>query len=263
MVSKKSKLYVLQSISEKGKENYTESELILPALEFLRKKNQPVSTSDLIAYLEGFFKPTGHDAKILLGRNDTYFSQKVRNLKSHDSLEKLGLAQYKSNKWKITDVGRTFLDVNNDIIQKLMDQGFKPEQLIQLDEYDYSNIIIEEGAAELRKTINRKRSDMLKAIAVSEFKVTNQGKVFCTVCSFDFLDMYGEHGRDFIEVHHTEPLHEKDIRGEKTSLKKALPKIALVCSNCHRMIHRKRGKMLSISAIKKIVKDHKCAGNEL
>ena len=67
----------------------TESELILPTLYLLSKeKDNFISTSDLIQKLTEIMHPTGIDAEILKNRNDTHFSQKVRNLKSHDTYNK-------------------------------------------------------------------------------------------------------------------------------------------------------------------------------
>lgn len=58
-------------------------------------------------------------------------------------------------------------------------------------------------------------------------------KLNCEVCDFDFYKVYGEIGKGFIEAHHRVPL--SDLDGEsKTELKD----LALVCSNCHRMLHR-------------------------
>lgn len=60
-----------------------------------------------------------------------------------------------------------------------------------------------------------------------------KGKLDCEVCGFDFFEVYGEFGKGYIEAHHRVPLSE--IEGEsKTQLKD----LALVCSNCHRMLHR-------------------------
>jgi len=59
------------------------------------------------------------------------------------------------------------------------------------------------------------------------------GKLNCEVCDFDFHKVYGDIGKGFIEVHHTIPLLELDSES-KTELKD----LALVCSNCHRMLHR-------------------------
>jgi predicted HNH restriction endonuclease len=59
------------------------------------------------------------------------------------------------------------------------------------------------------------------------------GALGCEVCGFEFGIMYGELGRDFIEVHHRIPLSLK----RRPSVTK-LEDLATVCSNCHRMLHR-------------------------
>lgn len=61
-----------------------ESDLVIPALRLASvSENGRISTSMLIAELTDLFQPDGKDAEIIEGRNDTHFSQKVRNLVSH------------------------------------------------------------------------------------------------------------------------------------------------------------------------------------
>lgn len=57
----------------------------------------------------------------------------------------------------------------------------------------------------------------------------------CKACGFDFAATYGGIGREFIEAHHLTPLSE--LKGQKLTLD---PKhdFTVLCSNCHRMIHR-------------------------
>lgn len=57
----------------------------------------------------------------------------------------------------------------------------------------------------------------------------------CQACSFDFAKMYGDIGHEYIEAHHLHPLALR--RGDTTDTN---PKkdFAVLCSNCHRMIHR-------------------------
>ncbi|WP_308302394.1 HNH endonuclease [Bacillus sp. V5-8f] len=64
----------------------------------------------------------------------------------------------------------------------------------------------------------------------------------CAGCGFNFQNVYGEHGKDFIEIHHVKPL--STIKEEV----KINPSTDLMpaCSNCHRMIHRKKDEILSI-----------------
>lgn len=56
----------------------------------------------------------------------------------------------------------------------------------------------------------------------------------CKICTFDFADTYGSLGLDYIEGHHIQPLSTLDGQ----AVKNRLDALILVCSNCHRMIHR-------------------------
>jgi hypothetical protein len=85
-----------------------------------------------------------------------------------------------------------------------------------------------------RYRIHRERErDPRIAPRVKAKRLSSAGALRCDVCDFDFEKTYGERGRGFIEAHHTMPLsdltHETVTRDED---------IALVCSNCHRILHR-------------------------
>lgn len=92
---------------------YDEKQIRNEALVELRNsKTGTLTTTELIERLESRLNPTGKDARIAVGRSDTYFSQKVRNLVSHRAqgtgLQKQGLAHYDSagESWTITNLGR-------------------------------------------------------------------------------------------------------------------------------------------------------------
>lgn len=70
----------------------------------------------------------------------------------------------------------------------------------------------------------------------------------CAVCGFDFEKTYGEQGQGFIEVHHIKPLYTLD---EVMVINPEMDLICL-CSNCHRMIHRKRNQILSVEQLKEL-----------
>jgi 5-methylcytosine-specific restriction enzyme A len=76
-----------------------------------------------------------------------------------------------------------------------------------------------------RKLVNAKRTQRFRT----------DGKLACEVCQFDFRAMYGTHGHGFIECHHLKPLSE--LAAETST---HVDDLALVCSNCHRMLHRSR-----------------------
>jgi hypothetical protein len=95
----------------------TEQEIRESALQALsEQKSGFLTTESLIAILTRRLSPTGTDAETLNNRNDTHFSQKVRNLVSHrdsaTSLESRGLAIYLDDQegWQITDKGREYVD---------------------------------------------------------------------------------------------------------------------------------------------------------
>ena len=77
-----------------------------------------------------------------------------------------------------------------------------------------------------------KRSLKIIEKAKTEASNRNGGRIFCECCQFDFVEAYGSHGKGFIEGHHKIHISE----GERFT---TTDDIALVCSNCHRMLHRK------------------------
>lgn len=95
-----------------------EADLIIPALNVMNTSpNGTISTTDLITTLTNSMNPTGEDLDILENRNDTKFSQKVRNLKSHNTM--IGLTTYtapaspgESGTFTITPDGKAYLARN-------------------------------------------------------------------------------------------------------------------------------------------------------
>jgi 5-methylcytosine-specific restriction enzyme A len=69
----------------------------------------------------------------------------------------------------------------------------------------------------------------------------------CEVCGFDFRAVYGDRGDGFIECHHIKPLETLEPNANTH-----VRDLALVCSNCHRMIHRRRP-WLTIEQVREIV----------
>lgn len=86
----------------------TEGKLILPALSIIRN-NPLITTEELIVELEHWLRPEGEDRRPLQGRADNKFSQKVRNLKSHNTLEKKGFAEYVDGRWICTEKGHYYV----------------------------------------------------------------------------------------------------------------------------------------------------------
>lgn len=104
-----------------------------------------------------------------------------------------------------------------------------------------------EGKRILKKHLVRERKPKIIKIAKKRFK-EKHGRLYCEVCDFDFLEKYGELGEDFIEGHHTIPVSELE-EGQTTKVED----IALVCSNCHKMLHRRRP-WLTIRQLSELIK---------
>lgn len=88
-----------------------------------------------------------------------------------------------------------------------------------------------------RKPENRKRAIEIHGLS-------------CVVCGFNFEEVYGERGKDFIEVHHVNPLSticEEVVIDPKNDL-------VSVCANCHRMIHRRKNEVLNVEDLRTLVK---------
>ena len=94
----------------------SENDLIIPTLQLLNvAPNNTLTTSELIVRLQQVMNPSADDLAILANRNDSRFSQIVRNLKSHNTFNELGYAMYtaslngQSGSFTLTALGQAYL----------------------------------------------------------------------------------------------------------------------------------------------------------
>lgn len=149
-------------------------------------------------------------------------------------------------------------DASNNLmneIQKTLDSLIQSdlESTIQSDIYAEDvengkglNDLIKEGRAGYyygkkyeRNPINRKRAIEIHGLV-------------CKACDFDFEKFYGEHGKNFIEIHHIKPLSTLD---EEMVIDPEYDLVPL-CSNCHRMVHRKKENVLSVEELRNIISNN-------
>tara|TARA_R100000789_G_C3012247_1_gene151605 strand:+ start:283 stop:1140 length:858 start_codon:yes stop_codon:yes gene_type:complete len=140
-------------------------------------------------------------------------------------------------------------------IQRLIWNSFKgsfnPHIREQIEEITLEHYDEEVGALEgkekliLKFHLNRERSS-----GIVQKKKANAEELICECCQFNFEAKYGEIGSDFIECHHKIPISE----GQRITKEEDL---ALVCSNCHRMLHRKNGngEYYSVDSLKRLIED--------
>lgn len=108
---------------------------------------------------------------------------------------------------------------------------------------DIDLLELSEGRKKLVTHLKRERS--AKLVAAKKEAVLAAGlKLACEACTFTFEDKYGELGKNYCEVHHRKPLAAGHTR--QTNLND----LAILCSNCHRMIHR-TDPMLSVEEFQK------------
>ncbi len=92
-----------------------------------------------------------------------------------------------------------------------------------------------EGEEKVFLIRHRKREQWLRNAKLQQSRQKDGGRLVCEVpgCGFDFLKYYGEIGRDFAHVHHLKPLCDRTVPSATP-----LEDLAIVCANCHAMIHR-------------------------
>jgi 5-methylcytosine-specific restriction protein A len=92
----------------------------------------------------------------------------------------------------------------------------------------------EEGRLVYRQHRVRERDQSLgKKKKKKNAALRKTGRLACEVCDFEFTTKYGDLGEGFIEAHNVVPL--STSVGTRTT---RLSDLALVCSNCRRMLHR-------------------------
>ncbi|HDR7066655.1 MULTISPECIES: HNH endonuclease [Bacillus] len=90
-----------------------------------------------------------------------------------------------------------------------------------------------EGKEKFRLHRYRERNNKLVKQAKERF-IQVHGRLYCEACGMDFEQVYGDRGRNFIEAHHRKPISE--MKNDETT---KIEDLAMLCPNCHSMIHRK------------------------
>lgn len=100
-----------------------------------------------------------------------------------------------------------------------------------LDEVEQGMAEALEGRKVTARHVRRERSPWLR-----RRKIEAAGEhPRCETCGFDFEAFYGDRGQGFIECHHLTPVSELTL-----ATRTKLEDLALLCANCHRMIHASR-----------------------
>jgi 5-methylcytosine-specific restriction endonuclease McrA len=116
-------------------------------------------------------------------------------------------------------------------MQELLDARERhkvPEQPFDVD------LLLEEGQEGEARLVShlRRERDRGLVIAKKERVLRERGRLICEACGLDFLSVYGSGGERCCEVHHINPLADAD-----GAVVTRMEDLALLCSNCHRIVH--------------------------
>lgn len=117
-----------------------------------------------------------------------------------------------------------------------------------IDDFDFSP---KEGAP--KYAWHRKRERDPEIVRLKKVSVLRTDPLLrCEVCSTSMEKRYGSRGAGFCEIHHKKPLFLVD---ENDVSPTQLSDLAILCPNCHRMIHRYKQETLTIQALKDMLKE--------
>ena len=156
---------------------------------------------------------------------------------------------FKPNWGKLCDIELLSVTKTRNVIQQEIWQHFAPHfnknninSLLQNKEipedFEYNEVCAIEGKEkiEFKIHLSRERNTVIVSIAKKRALEKGNGRILCECCDFDFVKIYGEHGYSFIECHHENHIASG---GERIT---NIEDLRMVCSNCHRMLHRKNHK---------------------
>jgi len=199
----------------------------------------PKSGMEYIIYCQPFFQETELILKQYLFE-ELYIEKCNQFFIDHPELNVLPKKELTKIDW-VWIVQDFHLFVLRNIINKDETKG---KDVIVQDENEPITVEGESSlATHMRKERDYKFIKEIKRKALLKNKMLN-----CEVCGFSFLEFYGEIGIGFIEAHHKNPLSEQEGAVETKA-----SDIALVCSNCHRMLH-KGNPVYSIDELKAKIK---------
>ncbi len=134
-----------------------------------------------------------------------------------------------------------FNNINTQLLRAISDFSNKPD--------DIEDYVAKEGTEKTILKLHRFRERDIKIVKQAKAIAKKENRFFCEVCLFNFENQYPTLGIDFIECHHIQPISKGGMRQTKVE------DLAIVCSNCHRMLHRKdiNGNYLTVNELSKMI----------
>ncbi len=150
---------------------------------------------------------------------------KGKGMEAYSKLDKEVFEEFSSNTKLLHRIANEIRQISEDT--KLSNEVSK----IENDEMSETDSVKE---GQLLYKLHKVRERDRRIIEAKKKKVLKEkGELKCEACNFDFGKTYGVMGKGYIECHHLIPLANFQINKETK-----LDDLALLCSNCHRMIHK-------------------------
>jgi len=125
------------------------------------------------------------------------------------------------------------------------------QNILGLNVQNDGDRLYKEGKERLKRHIEKERNPLVIKDAKAAF-FKKHGRLFCEICDFDFGKVYGEIGKNFAEGHHKKMVADMDKEGDTITI----DDIAIVCSNCHSMLHRS-SPPITVEELKHIVEKNR------
>ena len=78
--------------------------------------------------------------------------------------------------------------------------------------------------------------------------------VFCARCAVSiFGQLTVRLGSPVLKIHHTKPLFQYEDEDQILFLQEAVSRVSPLCSNCHRIIHRYRNRLIDVEDLRDLV----------
>lgn len=156
---------------------------------------------------------------------------KIENIKNIRNVEELQFDIWKKFAKHFTEGEIASVEITNAILNDIAD--INPD------------ITVTEGSLKLVTHILKERNQEI--VRQKKLYALQNDLLKCEVCEFSFKQKYDA---EYIECHHLNPIGKPGIR------KTRLEDLALVCSNCHRMLHKKfNGNYLTIEELRERIKN--------
>ena len=194
------------------------------------------------------------ETRALTFRNANGVSMKLANFKAWDPTYK---GSGSKNGQKLAEDLFNEYFSNRDKLKKIVESldflSTDNETKEAIDDFTDDSIessSVKEGKLLLKWHQYRERKSSYLARKLKDKRIAEYGKLECEACGFDFNKKYGAKGEGFMEAHHIRPLAEQ--KGEVTT---TIDDLALLCANCHRMIHLQED-VSDIKSFKAIIRPH-------